>query len=594
MMTATYSPEDNKLRLYSIARLSRDLYDCVKAAGFKWAPKQELFVAPMWTPEREDLLIELCGEIGDEDTSLVDRAEERADRFEEYSDKRHQDAERAHAAVHAIADGIPLGQPILVGHHSERHARRDAEKIERGMRKAVKLWETSKYWESRAAGALRHAKFKELPAVRYRRIKAIEADKRKAQREHDQAAAFLKAFRAFPITWALAKRISNDGRLGFSRSFPLAEFPRNPPASQYEGPMCLWSALGDSPETAIVTPAQARLMACRSSVRIMRRARRWLRHYENRLTYERAMLGESGGIVADQTKPEKGGACRCWASPGYGKGWSYIKKVNKVSVTVEDNWGNGGKNFTRVIPFDNLKGIMTAAEVQAARAAGRLFETDVKTGFYLNEPAESRDEARQRVHSEAVAEKAAEAAPFAQMKESLRSGGVKVVSAPQLFPTPAALARQVVDLADIQPGMTVLEPSAGTGALVRAIPAGVRVVAVELVANLARALEYMAAEVRCGDFLAMNGELGTFDRIVMNPPFANAADIRHIEHARGKLNPGGRLVAIVANGPRQRERLAPIASEWIDLPAGSFKEQGTNVNAVIVVIEAEPADGIEK
>jgi cyclopropane fatty-acyl-phospholipid synthase-like methyltransferase len=185
----------------------------------------------------------------------------------------------------------------------------------------------------------------------------------------------------------------------------------------------------------------------------------------------------------------------------------------------------------------------------------------------------------------AKAEKAAEAAAFAQMKESLRSGGVKVVSAPQLFPTPAALARQVVDLADIQPGMTVLEPSAGTGALVRAIPAGVRVVAVELVANLARALEYMAAEVRCGDFLAMNGELGTFDRIVMNPPFANAADIRHIEHARGRLKPGGRLVAICAAGPRHRERFEETAAEWIDLPAGSFKEQGTNVNAAIVVIE---------
>src|SRR5579859_1596669 len=42
--TATYSPEDNKLRLYSSSRLPKDLYDCVKAAGFKWAPKQELFV----------------------------------------------------------------------------------------------------------------------------------------------------------------------------------------------------------------------------------------------------------------------------------------------------------------------------------------------------------------------------------------------------------------------------------------------------------------------------------------------------------------------------------------------------------------------
>jgi hypothetical protein len=41
MLSATYSPEDNKLRLYASMRLSRELYDRVKAAGFKWAPKQD-------------------------------------------------------------------------------------------------------------------------------------------------------------------------------------------------------------------------------------------------------------------------------------------------------------------------------------------------------------------------------------------------------------------------------------------------------------------------------------------------------------------------------------------------------------------------
>ena len=37
----------------------------------------------------------------DEDTSLVERAEERADRFVDYKDKRISDAERAHEAVFA-------------------------------------------------------------------------------------------------------------------------------------------------------------------------------------------------------------------------------------------------------------------------------------------------------------------------------------------------------------------------------------------------------------------------------------------------------------------------------------------------------------
>ena len=71
----------------------------------------------------------------------------------------------------------------------------------------------------------------------------------------------------------------------------------------------------------------------------------------------------------------------------------------------------------------------------------------------------------------------------------------------------------------------------------------------------------------------------------MNPPFERGADIEHLRHAFAKLAPGGRLVAICANGPRQREELGEVCSEWIDLPAGSFKQQGTNVNSVIVVID---------
>src|ERR1035437_1758127 len=63
MLQATYSPEDNKLRLYASSRLDAETYARIKAVGFIWAPKQDLFVAPMWTPARADLLIELCGEI---------------------------------------------------------------------------------------------------------------------------------------------------------------------------------------------------------------------------------------------------------------------------------------------------------------------------------------------------------------------------------------------------------------------------------------------------------------------------------------------------------------------------------------------------
>ena len=113
-LTATYSPDDNKLRLSSASRLDRDVYERVKAAGFSWAPKQDQFIASMWTPARADLCIELAGEIGDEDSSLIDRAEDRAERFDDYRDKRTDEVERATAQARRVADEIPFGQPILV------------------------------------------------------------------------------------------------------------------------------------------------------------------------------------------------------------------------------------------------------------------------------------------------------------------------------------------------------------------------------------------------------------------------------------------------------------------------------------------------
>ncbi|MDE2106884.1 MAG: DUF3560 domain-containing protein, partial [Patescibacteria group bacterium] len=206
-LTATYSPDDNKLRLYANGKLPPDIYEKVKAAGFKWAPKQELFVAPMWTPQRADLLEELCGEIGDEDASLADRAAIRSERFEDYSDKRATEAARAQEQVEALTNGIPLGQPILIGHHSEKHARKHAEKIENGMRSAVRLWETSEYWSDRAAGALRHAQYKERPDVRARRIKGIEADKRKAEKNKAEAENWLKLWEACALETDEAKQL---------------------------------------------------------------------------------------------------------------------------------------------------------------------------------------------------------------------------------------------------------------------------------------------------------------------------------------------------------------------------------------------------
>jgi protein-L-isoaspartate O-methyltransferase len=180
---------------------------------------------------------------------------------------------------------------------------------------------------------------------------------------------------------------------------------------------------------------------------------------------------------------------------------------------------------------------------------------------------------------------------FDAMAESLKAG-VQVVSADQLFPTPPELAARIVALADLEAGQHVLEPSAGTGRLLRAAlgTPGVDVVAVEIRENLARALAPKPGEsysVRQGDFLTLGPkELGTFDRVIMNPPFAGAADVKHILHARALLKPGGKLVAVCANGPNQRKALKHLADTWEDLPEGSFKASGTNVRTVLLTMKA--------
>ena len=173
MYRATYSPDDNKLRLYAVSRLDPETYKKVHDAGFRWAPEQALFVAPAWTPGREDVLLSLAGEIEDEDSTLAERQEARAERFTGYSGKRASESAQALDEVERLAAMIPPGQPILVGHHSERRARRDAQRIENGMKRAVMLFERAEYWEERARSALLHAKYKERPDVLYTSREAV-------------------------------------------------------------------------------------------------------------------------------------------------------------------------------------------------------------------------------------------------------------------------------------------------------------------------------------------------------------------------------------------------------------------------------------
>lgn len=629
--TATYSPEDNKLRLYAGGRLPRDIYERVRGAGFVWAPQQKLFVAPMWTPEREELLIDLCGEIGDEDTSLVDRAEGRAERFEEYSEKRLADAEQAKDAVSQIADNIPLGQPILVGHHSERRARKDAERIQNGMKKAVQLWETSKYWTERAKGALRHAKYKEKPEVRARRIKGLEADKRKHERDKAHAEKCLDLWAKLNDPETLKKKsgepstpyekavcitnyIDNHGHY----CFPLDKYPRT--EHTYEGEKSLWGALTDG----IITADQARELAVPVNWNIVMNSTRWINHINNRLLYEKAMLDEAGAseLIAPKKRPTqlplvnyRQAEFRVPKMHHRGE-FETIPQVEMTSEQYKKIYSdykatriidNSHRIRVAMVRLKDYPQFVTDKDKEHANQYGyncmRTFQT---VAVFLTDskahakpaPIQPEDTPAARalpLLATARPYTPSERTEFDDLRDSLKAG-VQVVSAPQLFPTPPELAARMVDEAQIEQGHDVLEPSAGTGNIIKALPC-VRpngtVTAVEISRDLTQHLESLADLTFCKDFLTCNGDLGKFDRILMNPPFADGQDIEHVKHAYQFLKDGGRIVAIMGEGAFFRsDRKATEFRAWLDgvgyseqLPADTFKASGTGVNTRLVVID---------
>lgn len=180
-LTATYSPEDDKLRIYAGVRLDADLWAYMKSHGFKWAPKQELFVV-YWSPIREDICVRLAGEIEAEGISLAERAEAKAARLEtiaENAERRANDYfERAREYSARFADG----QPILVGHHSERSARVAQKRADNAMRASVENTKKIDYWVYKHNGVLRHAESKFDARAIQNRIKKLLADLRSQQR----------------------------------------------------------------------------------------------------------------------------------------------------------------------------------------------------------------------------------------------------------------------------------------------------------------------------------------------------------------------------------------------------------------------------
>ena len=167
----------------------------------------------------------------------------------------------------------------------------------------------------------------------------------------------------------------------------------------------------------------------------------------------------------------------------------------------------------------------------------------------------------------------------------------------QFFSTPPALAEWLVSLSDVKPGYAVLEPSAGTGAIIKAIHKTcpeVVVDAFELMPENRQTLEKMI-NVSLVDEDFTQGVPRLYDRIFANPPFARNQDIRHARMMYDALDPNGGEMCVITsrhwvNAPEKeceqfRNWLHEVNAETHEIPNGVFDESGTSVATMAIVIK---------
>lgn len=175
------------------------------------------------------------------------------------------------------------------------------------------------------------------------------------------------------------------------------------------------------------------------------------------------------------------------------------------------------------------------------------------------------------------------------------------------FPTPSHLVTSVMEsplFNAIQDGDSVLEPSAGFGALAegmrtRLAHRQVQIDCCEILPINQQVLRSKGFEIVCDDFLTYEPEK-RYRAIVMNPPFTLATDryayITHILHAWELLAEGGFLLAFAPSGytfrsdKKSYDFLSFVLTygSWEELPAKSFHESGTD--SVITLITLEKQD----
>lgn len=167
------------------------------------------------------------------------------------------------------------------------------------------------------------------------------------------------------------------------------------------------------------------------------------------------------------------------------------------------------------------------------------------------------------------------------------------------FATPEPIGLKMVEWSRLKDGESALEPSAGHGAIARWFPATTKNVAIEPSSQLAD-LTRMSFNGKVRDIPFENLDtINKFDAVIMNPPFGQGGKtaIEHVAKAFKHLRDGGRIVAIIPNGPAcqkhfdkwyaSEEATSAILIKEIILPGIAFNKAGTSIFTKVVIIDKQ-------
>lgn len=204
----------------------------------------------------------------------------------------------------------------------------------------------------------------------------------------------------------------------------------------------------------------------------------------------------------------------------------------------------------------------------------------------------------------------AKAVYFGKQKKNSRT---KSQEGHDYFATPEPIGYKMVQWLQSKPGQSLLEPSAGDGAIARWMPDNTYNTVVEPSRDLTPKLMRNVAGAKVVESTFENFDLhNKFDGIAMNPPFGHGGKtaVEHVAKAYQHLKDGGRLIAIIPDGPacqkhfdkwfygdpeakRKEDRgiADGVLMADIHLPSVTFDRAGTKVNTRMVVIDKYTDEG---